>query len=860
MKISTLIRYSALVVISIAISLQGVTASVSAADARTFQAGRIIDDGVFTNSNTMTASNIQSFFNSKVTCDTYGSKTSELGGGTRAQWLIAHGYSVPVTCLRDFYENPTTGENNYGKAIPTGAISAAQIIYNYSQMFNINPQVIIATLQKEQGLVTDEWPTVRQYSQALGFGCPDNVAPGAPACNPAYSSFSTQVYQAARHFRGFINNSPGWYVPFTTGINSIRWSPDANCGSGNVNIQNRSTVALYSYTPYQPNPAALNAQYGQGDSCSAHGNRNFFLYFTDWFGSTFGGDPVSSTLRLTSPITTTPSNPVAGQEVTISYTVKNFGSSDVVADNSLVQCRLNSLANCDSPTEGPITFTAGATRTITNTIIFSGGGNYSLTPFFFYAGLWSRYGVETPAQNSINVLAPDVRLISSISTSPIQPIIGQPTVVTYTVKNFSSQPAIYQDAVLQCRDEDGSNCDSSYAGSLTLGAGVSKTFTQTIIPSTDGRYTLTPYFMLNGTWYTYSVSQPSISIDVPDLRLTSNISVAPETPVPGQDMTITYTVKNFGAHTVNYSSLILQCRYGGAANCDPSAQAGSAIAAGASKTFTDTIPANKAGSFRLLPYFLLNGRWFEVAKGVASSNVKLIDVPRYMADMRIIDGVNITPTSPIPGDPVVVSFTVKNFGTLPGVYQDSVLQCRYNTYTNCDVGYTGSLAIDPGATRTFSYTITASAGSGAYTVTPYFMQNNEWRTYGTDVATTNKKTISILSYKPDLRLTGDIVISPSSPSPGQSVTVTYSLKNFGTRTVNYTTSVLQCRRNLVSNCDPGWDNGDSLDPGETKDFTTIINSPPSGSYRLLPYYLYNNQWFEFDKGVASSNIKTFVIP
>ncbi len=54
----------------------------------------------------------------------------------------------------------------------------------------------------------------------------------------------------------------------------------------NVNIVNLATAALYDYTPYQPNAAALAAGYGTGDSCSSYGNRNFYLYFNDWFGTT----------------------------------------------------------------------------------------------------------------------------------------------------------------------------------------------------------------------------------------------------------------------------------------------------------------------------------------------------------------------------------------------------------------------------------------------------------------------------------------------------------------------------------------------------------------------------------------------
>ncbi|MFZ1523014.1 MAG: hypothetical protein WAS94_03260, partial [Candidatus Saccharimonadales bacterium] len=39
-------------------------------------------------------------------------------------------------------------------------------------------------------------------------------------------------------------------------------------------------------TPYRPNQAALNNLYGTGDGCSAYGNRNFWRFYTDWFGST----------------------------------------------------------------------------------------------------------------------------------------------------------------------------------------------------------------------------------------------------------------------------------------------------------------------------------------------------------------------------------------------------------------------------------------------------------------------------------------------------------------------------------------------------------------------------------------------
>ena len=278
----------ALVLPLLALTATGLVFPVDAhaADARSFRPGRIIDDAVFTNSNSMTVEQIQVFLNSKMpNCDTYGT-----GGGayTNRSWIENNlGISPPYRCLNDYRENPTTGANNYGTwTNPSGSLSAAELIYQYARQFNINPQVLIVTLQKENGLVTDYIPIPRQYQQAMGYGCPDNVAPGQPVCDPAYNSFSNQLYQAARHFRGYMNNTPGWYY-LPTGWNDIMWDPDQpRCGTTPVYIENRATAALYTYTPYQPNQAALNAGYGLGDSCSAYGNRNFYLYFTDWFGST----------------------------------------------------------------------------------------------------------------------------------------------------------------------------------------------------------------------------------------------------------------------------------------------------------------------------------------------------------------------------------------------------------------------------------------------------------------------------------------------------------------------------------------------------------------------------------------------
>ncbi len=246
-----------------------------------FEAGRIIDDGVFFNSGTMNTGDIQNFLNAKVpTCDTNGAQMYN-SSITRAQYGASKGYPAPYTCLRDYSQAvPNVAGDAYCGGIGGGTKSAADIIFNVSRACGINPQVLLVLLQKEQSLVSDDWPWAQQYRIATGYGCPDTAA-----CDSAYYGYFNQVYNAGRQFKKYIQQ-PGSFN-FAVGRTShVGYNPNAACGGTNVTIQTQATAALYNYTPYQPNPSALNNLYGTGDACGAYGNRNFWRMFNDWFGST----------------------------------------------------------------------------------------------------------------------------------------------------------------------------------------------------------------------------------------------------------------------------------------------------------------------------------------------------------------------------------------------------------------------------------------------------------------------------------------------------------------------------------------------------------------------------------------------
>lgn len=237
----------------------------NAADFSQFKAGNIMSDYVMSNKNSMDEAAISNFIRSKITCDQPYNSTVQYYASLGYDYHVKNGY---VVCIADEYER-------------FGNKTAANIIYRASQDYNINPQVLLVLIQKEQGLLADKWPNFNsQYAHATGFGCPDTAA-----CNPAYSGFENQVRSAAALYNEVL--SGGW-TNYPVGWNYIQYNPNAACGGTNVYIENRATSALYRFTPYQPNPTTLSAPMGStpDKQCGAYGNKNFFGYFTDWFGST----------------------------------------------------------------------------------------------------------------------------------------------------------------------------------------------------------------------------------------------------------------------------------------------------------------------------------------------------------------------------------------------------------------------------------------------------------------------------------------------------------------------------------------------------------------------------------------------
>jgi hypothetical protein len=345
----------------VAVVFGGLIFNVKPVQASTFNPNLIMDDAVFDNTSTMSAAQINNFLN------TFPSSCISTSNGFTAP--LPSGYT-PSTGFT-FGVNATAGE----------------IISTASSVYNINPQVLLATLQKEQGLVTG------------GTGChantPDPNAPfaGAPDPNSTFTcninGTSQTCTYACVYSGGCINIAVGYDCPLYCKASSegfskqviraawkLKFVEERSLGNYNWNIQksgwDNSDDPITDYTGrmtpgYRKHiSSAANTYYdglysicesgssgcvtttmGSGATTSLYsytpffsGNRSFEDKFETWFGSPFTPSyswQVMSQYAYTDSSKSTPANPaslVSGQRIYIGFTAKNTGNQTWTKTNS----------------------------------------------------------------------------------------------------------------------------------------------------------------------------------------------------------------------------------------------------------------------------------------------------------------------------------------------------------------------------------------------------------------------------------------------------------------------------------------------------------------------------------------------
>lgn len=271
------------------------------AHAASFNKNRIIDDTIFTDTDSMSVAEIQAFLDSR--------------GSLLANWVdnidmrrpsdncVVH-HATGKTAAQIIHEaanawNAQVYASN-GCAI-SGAYWGDSGYSNY-KLQTVSPKVLLVTLQKEQSLLSANGGystnpnsyknpaccSSNEYklARAMGYGVPDSGS-----INEKYLGFYNQINWAAWQLRYNYERAGGntaWdnvsYLTYTGPMIEGTFRRCGTCGLESFDgyypidgsplyMDNRATASLYFYTPHT--------------YPGYHGNYNFFNFFNSWFGSTY---------------------------------------------------------------------------------------------------------------------------------------------------------------------------------------------------------------------------------------------------------------------------------------------------------------------------------------------------------------------------------------------------------------------------------------------------------------------------------------------------------------------------------------------------------------------------------------------
>ena len=253
-----------LIIILIASFFTGIDATPALA--ASYSSTKLADDAAFTNVDGMSVNQIQDVLKSN---DSFLKNYSE-HGRTAAQIIYdaAHGHG-----------------------------DASDSINGIDVHNTVNPVAILAMLQKEQSLITMKTKNTDALKVAMGYACPDRGG-----CDSKYRGFTEQVENGAWQLRYNYERASGH------GFKDFQVGQTVKIDGKKIKISNRTTAALYRYTP--------------------HNGTNFSKYFAKWNKNGALASNDGRTFKAVLSKVKVPKKTVSpGQKITFTLTYKNTGSA-----------------------------------------------------------------------------------------------------------------------------------------------------------------------------------------------------------------------------------------------------------------------------------------------------------------------------------------------------------------------------------------------------------------------------------------------------------------------------------------------------------------------------------------------------
>ena len=519
-----------------------------------------------------------------------------------------------------------------------------------------------------------------------------------------------------------------------------------------------------------------------------------------------------------------PLNPLIGDKVDFTVTIKNQGNSKA------------GVSNVDFYVDGSsrgyrevLGIEAGATVTKTFTWVAQAGSHAIQA----VADVLKQVTEGNEANNGkvlvFSTLAPDL-IINTITWSPSNFSEGDYVNFMVTIVNQGLGKAEYSHVAYYVDD---SAQTSEFVNQISPGDTTTSNFTW---KAQAGFHTLRAVADSDNSLLESDETNNAKSITVPNLApdlIIQDITCSPATPIIAQPVDFRVSVKNQGSRKAGNSRVYLFIDV-----LNKLQQDIYEIDAGATVTviFTWT-PRAAIQTIKAVA----DGENY-VTESYEANNTKTIQITASRPTLSdlMVQGIVYSPVNPSIGDPVTLNVTIRNQGVgLAGAshvayYTDNT--CLTEVYVN---------QIEPGTTATTTCTWAAQAGS--HVIRAVVDPNN---TIAESSETNNEKSVTLSVSAPDLVIR-DITWSPVSPSTGETVNFIVTIENRGNNGAS---------RSYVAYYIDGSSRGNNdvpeMDAGAIV-IKTFTWTAQAGSHAIKTYVDMENQ---IPEGNESNNEKTVSVP
>jgi hypothetical protein len=428
--------------------------------------------------------------------------------------------------------------------------TAASIIYEASIQYQINPQVILATLQKEKALITRTTADSSTLNWAMGCG--------------SSSNFTSQINCGAGSFRNYHNDLisngqtiSGWKVGVNKQTLDCVWITPAN----------RATAGQYTYTPHAgrqaggKQPFTNSAATNKCSEASAYGGVYLFGYYMDlWFPEfTRSKAPVTTDLYFNS------SSVTEGQNSRARFIINNNHDWPITLERLKIDVRDGSKIQ-DFGGFSNITIQPGSSYSFDQTRTMTSAGSYGATIRMRVNGNW-----YTPGSHSTKSLRVNPFDYSSIKLS--KPLsfganryVGDELTANFELENTNSFVVNLARIKINFR-KSGTATDFVGLSSQNVGAGGKLNFTDSIVPVSAGTYDARAVYNYNGRWAPLS-SIVKVTINpssIPAKIEASSLSIDNTSPMVGERLGASFYLTNNNSQAVTLSRVKIDVRGSGSA-------------------------------------------------------------------------------------------------------------------------------------------------------------------------------------------------------------------------------------------------------------------------------------------------------